>query len=360
MFRPSGVAFILKWLITAGLPVFVSAHPEQTEKFYSRGLYVLLRNIDLFFLRFVPFSAGDVLYAAFPLWFFRKILKLETATRRFRFMEKTLWYIVWIFYLSWGLNYYRIPYYASEELSPSALSPSVARKITVSLIDSVKHYRPHSISDSSSNIFALKHLRAKAAELYRRQSEKRPALYQPRYVVKPSLFSQVVSYPGVSGYFNPFTHEAQINMLYPEVFRPHVILHELAHQIGYAREDEAEFLAWQTATENSDSLFKYASHLTALQYFLRYWKRRDSVLRKKFYRSLPPEIQNDLRKENEFIRQYNLPVNLLRPYDYYLKLHQRGKGLESYDELMLYIAAYFQKKNKIAVSAEEKVYSGGS
>ena len=321
-----------------------SRFPYYTEKFYSRGIYQIIRNIDLFFLRWLPFSLGDLLYIFFLLWVIFRFIHFQSRNKII-FIEKILWRIVWIFYFSWGLNYFRIPVSSRQSLNLMPAENKTIAIITENIIDSLNHLHLELQPDTASKVhmprFSI--MKKKAEWLYRQQAHKYPYLYMPYYVIKPSMLSYIVSYAGISGYFNPFTHEAQYNQFYPLSFRPHIILHELAHQIGYAYENEAEYIAWQTAIENGDNLFRYAAHLNALTYFLNYWYVTDKKQWKNFQKRLLPAIQNTLADVQKFQKKYYISIDLSRPYHYYLKINQKGKGQESYSELMLYIIAYYQK-----------------
>ncbi len=56
------------------------------------------------------------------------------------------------------------------------------------------------------------------------------------------------NYLGFTGYYNPFTGEAQVNTTVPQFLLPNIALHEMGHQIGYAKEDEANFSAYLAAS----------------------------------------------------------------------------------------------------------------
>ena len=79
---------------------------------------------------------------------------------------------------------------------------------------------------------------------------------------------------GYSGYLNPFTNEAQINSLLPDFQLPFVMCHEVAHQLGYAAENEANFIGYMTAIANPDDYFKYSGYSSGLKYCLRELGRR--------------------------------------------------------------------------------------
>ena len=53
--------------------------------------------------------------------------------------------------------------------------------------------------------------------------------------VKPSLYGWLGNYFGFTGYYNPFTGEAQVNTTVPKFLLPYITLHEIGHQLGYAK-----------------------------------------------------------------------------------------------------------------------------
>ena len=54
----------------------------------------------------------------------------------------------------------------------------------------------------------------------------------------------MLSYLGISGIFIPFTCEANVNATLPDWEIPFTACHELAHQRGFAREDEANYVGY--------------------------------------------------------------------------------------------------------------------
>ena len=61
------------------------------------------------------------------------------------------------------------------------------------------------------------------------------------------MYSLPLSYMGYAGYLNPFTLESQVNSKIPTLNLITTLLHETAHQMGYASEKEANFIAYYSA-----------------------------------------------------------------------------------------------------------------
>ena len=71
---------------------------------------------------------------------------------------------------------------------------------------------------------------------------------------------------GFAGYLNPFTLESNINLNIPKLNFIVTAAHEMAHQVGFASESEANFIALLLVFKNSDSHIRYAGLTFALNY----------------------------------------------------------------------------------------------
>ena len=96
--------------------------------------------------------------------------------------------------------------------------------------------------------------------------------------IKKSLISLPLTYMGFGGYLNPFTNEAQVNDKLPMYNFPFTVCHEMAHQIGYASESEANFIGFLSTIKNKDLYFQYAGYSYALKYCLRNWRIQDEKI----------------------------------------------------------------------------------
>ena len=85
-------------------------------------------------------------------------------------------------------------------------------------------------------------------------------LYSPP---KPVLASELMSCANIGGMFFPFTMESNINVDNPFFVVPWTMTHELAHQCGFMREDEANFIAYLACKQSDDALMRYSGYLLA-------------------------------------------------------------------------------------------------
>ena len=73
-------------------------------------------------------------------------------------------------------------------------------------------------------------------------------------------------YTRISGFYTFFSGEANISTAYPDFTLPFTMAHEMAHQRGIAKEDEANFVAFLVCMESDDSYIKYSGYTEILNY----------------------------------------------------------------------------------------------
>jgi hypothetical protein len=154
---------------------------------------------------------------------------------------------------------------------------------------------------------------------------------------------------GYTGYYNPFTAEAQINDAVPGFLHPFVASHEIAHQLGYAKENEANFVGFLAARVSDDAAFKYSAYFEMFLYANSELFRRDSLLARQNIKKLAPEVQRDLAELHAYRIRYENPLDKLISifYDRYLKMNQQPDGDRTYSKVVLWLLAYYEKLGEI-------------
>ena len=172
--------------------------------------------------------------------------------------------------------------------------------------------------------------------------------YHP-HSVKSSLFGVLGNYMGYTGYYNPFTAEAQVNEAVPEFLHPFVACHEIAHQLGYAKENEANFVGFLAAKASGDTAFRYSAYMDMFLYANAELYRTDSVLARQNLKKLFPEVQRDLAELRAYRIKYDNPLDKLISifYDRYLRMNQQPDGERTYSKVVLWLLAYYDKFGEI-------------
>ena len=356
--RTSAKGKLLSWSIIVLLIIVIkvfSANPGNVEKYYSTGIYIY---ISLFFrslFGWIPFSFGDILYflaGSLLLYYIimNIILLFQRKYSKAIFLNQVLQILLLssiiyvLFNVFWGINYNRkgiadqlhlktLDYDSSDLLTlQSLLLHKVNETKTVIL-------RNKSVFPENSSLF----LRAK--NCYMAAEKKIPFLQYRHPSVKSSLYGWFGNYMGYTGYYNPFTGEAQVNTTVPLFLQPDIAVHEMGHQLGYAKEDEASFAGYLAAVNSTDTVFHYSTYLSLFLYTNRDVYSFDSIQSKNTMNLLLPAVKQDVKEWRDFdlAHQGYLEPALTWLYSKYLKINQQPKGLRSYNQVVVLLLAYYKK-----------------
>lgn len=327
----------------------------NTEYYYSTGIYPYVGSFFRHIFGWIPFSLGDILYGSVAVWLVVKLWKAIKALvtkkiTRIYFLKKSfagfikLFVIYIVFNLLWGINYNRQGIAAQLGLTIEKYSTDDLKNITAILLQKVNENKTVIIKNSAvlkTNAEMFKH----SAAAYSVADKKFAFLQYKTSSVKSSLWSYVGNYIGFAGYYNPFTGEAQVNTTGPRFLLPFVTCHEIAHQLGYAKENEANFVGFLAASSSKDSLLLYSTYLDMFLYADRNLYSVDSVAAKNFAQQLLPSVKTDLKEMRDFNIRHKNPIEPVIRWVYgkYLQSNQQPNGNLSYDEVTGLLIAYYKR-----------------
>ncbi|MCW3464259.1 DUF3810 domain-containing protein [Chitinophaga nivalis] len=305
----------------------------------------------------VPFSVGDVIYTAWVIAGIVYLLKLCYNLIRLAWERILLLILSGISFLSacylaflvlWGFNYdrYSIPYetgVVSGDYNTRQLYQLT--DTLLQLVNKEKYNTGDTVGIMTPDTTGTP-LFKQAIAAYAAAAEKWPALRYKAPCVKPSLFGEWMNYAGTTGYLNPFTNEAQVNTTVPAVLQPFITCHEIAHQLGYAPEEDANFIGYLAATSIADSRFRYSAHFDMFLYSVRQLGYQDSTLAKTLWKRTLPGVKADHKAMIDFYERYTSKADKYFTlfYDSYLKANKQEKGIRSYSEVTGWLVAYFKIK----------------
>ncbi len=334
------------WTLTILIIKILGALPHFIEILYARNLYPVIAVINRWIAVRFPFSIGDLVYfwgiAYFLYQILQLIIQIRHPKRQLLKISTFLLKTVWIFYLSWGFNYFREPLAKSLNLSTVQYTAEELLEVTESLIERTNTLQLYLAGNDTLSVqipYSIENILRKTPAGYREIENYINVKYHVP-CIKTSLFSKQISYMSVSGYLNPFTGEAQVNKLYPKVFLPDIASHEVAHQLGFTPEDEANFLGYLAATHHPDLYFNYSGNINALYYFLVELRRYDKDVYRSYLKKLHKGVLKNFNEARIFHQKYRFPVDFSTTYDSYLKLNNQQSGIRSYNEMVRLVIAY--------------------
>ena len=252
------------------------------ERVYSTGIGRGLAGLLSWFSSRAPFSIAQVaavVLAVGLLVYARKTWRVKQSSAHW--VRGSLLGIVALasagyalFVACWGLNYHRMPISNALRLPVQESTPDEVRHLARAFVAEMEAARR--LAPSRDGVAALKgqeedelkesSLRRKrqamtrSTEVFRKASKKYPFVAGVVVRPKPIIGSQVASLAGIGGIYIPFTGEAHVNVDVPEFALPFNTCHEISHQRGVAREDEANFVGFVVARDFGPPDFQYSAY----------------------------------------------------------------------------------------------------
>ena len=354
---------LLIWLgVLAALALCIrlySANSARVETGYSTSIYPFFATFLRHLLGWLPFSIGDILYGGFVAWILWRISRGVRAIFRKRITRQSflrgclqalvIFLALYVFFNAfWGINYNRLGIAEQLQLKMEKYSRADLENINRLLVTKLNGSKQslinrHEMYPSSKQLFI------KVEEAYAELDSLYPFLQYHTRSLKPSVWSWLGNYMGFTGYYNPFTGEAQVNTLVPEFIQPFTSCHEVAHQLGYAKEMEANFVGYLAAASSKDTLLQYSVYFDLFLYSNRNLFMNDSAAARSYAKQLLPAVKDDMREWRDFNRRHRNPVEPIIRWIYgkYLENNQQPQGVLSYDEVTSFLIAYYKKFGRI-------------
>ena len=329
-----------------------TAYPALVERYYAKGFYVAVCYVLHPLLNILPFSVGDVMYSLVVVYMLYLLGRIVYLLIKMRFKQIGFVFLglimgiqiaLVLFYMFWGMNYFRPSAAERLNLRDTSYTTAQLQAVTCIMIDSANATRARLTRQDtlqnnkaifSTALSAIKHLSADSANF---------RTYYPG--IKPSLLTPLMNYLSTSGYFNPFTGEAQMNYSMPLHTRPVVACHELSHQAGFGAEDEANFAGFLAGIGSQEHLLRYSAYQMALGECMQAVRRRDTLMNNELKLHISGRVRNDFRTERKYWISFHSKAGLLSGmfYDDFLKANNQPMGMDTYNQMVLLLVNWYKR-----------------
>lgn len=256
----------------------------------------------------IPFSVGDVFYIV--VFIFLGFILINTIRKVSR-NKSLIWLFVainsfyFIYQLFWGMMYFQHP--IREKLPKGEVTAKQTKELALIYLDRCRKTR-ELVSEDGSGVFEIENFKEVETEILRRQKHLPKIIGSQKWTAinsfKPSLFRGIMSYTGIFGYYNPFSAEAQINAELPSIFLPFTLAHESSHQLGFAREQEANFVGYLIGKESGNSDLRYSTEYFVLKSLLNALAEKNPAFVKQVLSAYSPGMKRDRNAEKAFIKNH--------------------------------------------------------
>ena len=231
--------------------------------------------------------------------------------------------------------------------------PDISREelysTTLALIDGINNELPYIAAENGATImpYSEDEMSKKLIRAYDLMNGEYSLLANFTSRVKPVYFSTVMSDLGITGIYSFFTGEANVNIEYPDYYLPFTAAHELAHQRGISRENEANFVAFLVCIASDDAYIRYSAYLNMYEYISYSLYQVDRELYYETLKLLPDVATSDIDAAYDVYREHkDSPLGKInnKLNDLYLKANGT-EGVVSYNYVVRLTVGYYQKQN---------------
>ena len=252
----------------------------------------------------------------------------------------------------WALNYSRQTYAQTAGLETKPVEIEKVKALVVSLAQKANDLRAE--LDTGDEAIALpgtqRQVMRLVKEAYLRAGEKYPWLAGRYGAPKIAILSTPLAYLNIAGIFSPFTVEAHVNAHEGDVLLAATAAHEAAHLRGFAREDEANFIAYQVCMESEEVYVRYSGTMLALIYAGNALAKQNMEMYSEIYATYSEGVRADLAAYRKSWEPYKGEAAEIhnKVNDAYLKANNQTDGVQSYGRMVDLLIAEYEKEKSAA------------
>ena len=342
-------------LISALIYVVFTQNPNFSD-FFNQNVSTWGRRLLAAITSWLPFSFAELMLCLFPL--FMIVLIIIGARRFCDTNHDALVYVgilfsglcvCWIIFVwNFAAGYYGLSLDQKLNLKREKSSAEDLYQTAQILADELDEVAKEILflEDGSSMMpYSYQEMNDKLLVAYESFCQKQDFIDTFSSRAKPIMLSGPMSYTHITGVYSFFTGEANINVNFPDYTVPYTTAHELAHQRGIAREDEANFVAFLVCMESDDPYIRYSALLNLYEYVIGALYSADSSLYRMTYEKLPIEIKREEYAYAVFFEKYreNVAADISEATNNsYLQSQGAAEGSKSYSMVVDLAVAYYR------------------
>lgn len=357
-----GMYVFLGLALAAAIAHYICTQSAPFADFMTEQVCAAIRFLLAKLTSWIPFSLAEMIIILLPLIIVLLILITIHIARRFnkkaycRYVSFllsaiSLFYSLFVLTLApgyqgstldvkMGLDRREV---AAEELIETA---EILLEGAESTLDEV-YFR---CNDCSVMPYSLNEMTDKLNNAYAIAAEKYDFISPLRSSVKFVMLSHPMSYTHITGVYSYYTGEANLNIQFPDYTLPYTAAHELAHQRGIAREDEANFVAFLVSLESDDAYIRYCAYVNMLEYVMSALYQASPDTYSTFYATIDRRIVGEFYAYSAFYDQYreNVAADVSQSVNNsYLVSQGQTAGTRSYGLVVDLAVAYYKSGKTI-------------
>ena len=253
------------------------------------------------------------------------------------------------FVLNFGAGYHTSSVDKLLGLDRRDVSAEELRETAEILVEEINKYTDSlAVRSSGSSVmpYGYGKLSEKLVEAYDKVCDEHAFVSRFPSRVKPVMLSEPWTYTHISGVYTYFTGEANINVNFPDYTLPYTAAHEMAHQRGIAREDEANFVAFLVCAASDDEYIRYSGYLNLYEYVANALYSADKEAYSEVRAKLEPAARKEMSADSAFFDKYreNVAANVTGAVNNAYLTIQGTPGTKSYGMVVDLAVAYYRSE----------------
>ena len=342
-------------LVSAVLYIVFLLSPDFSD-WFNRTVAQAGRMLLAFLTSWIPFSFAELLILLLPLWLY---LIIRTGNKHYcgskrsmltylGMVSSVLCVIGILFVWNFAPGHHGSSLDQKLELERRRSSAEELYQTALLLSEEINDCYEEIVfleSGLSMMPYSYEEMNDKLLDAYESFCQKHEFLDTFSSRVKPVMLSEPMSYTHITGVYTFFTGEANININFPDYTIPYTAAHELAHQRGIAKEDEANFIAFLICMESDDPYIRYSGAHSLYEYVASALASSDPERYASVYYTLPIEVRAEEEAYSRFFDRYRDSVAAdisQATNDLYLQSQGTAEGTRSYGMVVDLAVAYYR------------------
>lgn len=249
----------------------------------------------------------------------------------------------------WGFGYYSYTFSELSGVTTKEISVAELKAVTTYFVEEANE-ASKSVPRDENGVYAcdVNRVFQEASGLYANLSDNFAFLEGLETRPKSLTLSYLMSLTNFTGVFFPLTGEANVNTHAISCYTPSTTAHELAHQRGVTREQDANFTAVLVCMESKDADFVYSGAILAYTHLADSLKQASYEDWEEVRSLLGENVRRDLDANNSYWAQFQTPIADISENVYSEFLHNQGQelGMKSYGACVDLLVAYYGETAK--------------
>lgn len=325
--------------------------------FFNYNIASVVRQIMALSTSFIPFSTAEIFLILSPFFFALLIVLIvkkakkgkKSSIRLFFIILSIILYLFITFVWTYSSGFHTTKLdkqLALDKKTPNKEELAQATEFVVIQLNSLSKKIEYDDQGSSNSPYNYRELSKEICKAYEKYEKEHGILRSFDSKIKPIMLSEPLTYTHISGIYTFMTGEGNVNVNYPDFIVATSAAHEMSHQRGIAREDEANITSFIVLMNSENDFLQYSAYLDMYRYLANALYSADKELYKSIYLLLDEKVRQDLVNYSNFFKKYsNSKASEVtnKVNDTYLQVNGQEQGIKSYGMVVETTCAYLFK-----------------